>query len=502
MQLLCTLRNHCRQWPRNTRYQADATPYLGRTFTGWIAPACGWRTYSITSSARPSSDSGKLRRSRLAVLRLSTKSHSPSSPSPLRVSMAGVGHDRPQDWIVGVTLLRAAIERLAIGGAKRHIEIKPGYKVRVADEGLAKRDEIGAPLRDGLVGAHFVEAVIGHEEPAEEPLDRQIVKGRNGGSARVALDHMKISETFTRQCRGDVVEQALRIAVSDVVLAILRRDAHAGALGTNRSGRRVDDLEQEPHTVLDAASISVRALVGTVAQELIDQISVRAMHLDTVEAGRKRVPRSLRILRDDAGDLGCLKRAWRGDLLEAVCREGFCVRPNGGRRDRQGTAGLEGGMGDAPDMPELEHHAAATGIDCTGHAFPACDLLGAVDTRRADIALALGRDLGCFRDDESGAGPLGVIQRAQRGGHVAGARTTSSQGRHDNTVRQRERSYFDGGEEIPRGLSGEVLHEAILLRREDVNGASQPLPVASKGVPTLARLEETVKLTLEAATQT
>src|SRR5215470_11385061 len=101
----------------------------------------------------------------------------------------------------------------------------------------------------------------------------------------------------------------------------------------------------------------------------------------------------------------------------------------------------------------------------------------AVDTRRADIALALGRDLGCFRDDESGAGPLGVIQRAQRGGHVAGARTASSQGRHDNTVRQRERSYFDGGEEIPRGLSGEVLHEAILLRREDVNGTTLPIAV-------------------------
>jgi hypothetical protein len=39
MQSLCTLRNHCHQWPRNTRYQADATPYLGRTCTGWIAPA-------------------------------------------------------------------------------------------------------------------------------------------------------------------------------------------------------------------------------------------------------------------------------------------------------------------------------------------------------------------------------------------------------------------------------------------------------------------------------
>src|SRR6516165_1520501 len=143
------------------------------------------------------------------TLSLTDASHSPSSPSPLRVGMAGVGHDRPQDWIVGVALLRAAIERLAIEGAKRHIEIKPGHKVRVADEGLAKRDEIGAPLRDCLVGAHFVEAVIGHQEPAEEPLDRQIVKGRNRGPARVAVDHMKISETSTRECRGAGYVQSL-----------------------------------------------------------------------------------------------------------------------------------------------------------------------------------------------------------------------------------------------------------------------------------------------------
>src|SRR5262245_8747001 len=39
MQSLCTLRNRCRQWSRNTRYQADATPYLGRAYTGRIAPA-------------------------------------------------------------------------------------------------------------------------------------------------------------------------------------------------------------------------------------------------------------------------------------------------------------------------------------------------------------------------------------------------------------------------------------------------------------------------------
>src|SRR4051794_26916256 len=37
--LLCTLRRGRRLPRRNTRYQAGATPYLGRTFTGWIAPA-------------------------------------------------------------------------------------------------------------------------------------------------------------------------------------------------------------------------------------------------------------------------------------------------------------------------------------------------------------------------------------------------------------------------------------------------------------------------------
>src|SRR5215470_17325966 len=65
-------------WPRNTHYQAGATPYLGRTFTGWIAPACGSRTYSITSSARPDSGSGTVMPSALAVLRLRTSSTSRS----------------------------------------------------------------------------------------------------------------------------------------------------------------------------------------------------------------------------------------------------------------------------------------------------------------------------------------------------------------------------------------------------------------------------------------
>jgi hypothetical protein len=41
------LRNHCRQWFRKTRYQAHATPYLGSTCTGCIAPALPGGPYRI-----------------------------------------------------------------------------------------------------------------------------------------------------------------------------------------------------------------------------------------------------------------------------------------------------------------------------------------------------------------------------------------------------------------------------------------------------------------------
>src|SRR2546429_4485246 len=51
MQSLRTLRNHCRQWPRNTRYQAGRYPLLGPDFHRLDRTSFAWRTHSITSSA-------------------------------------------------------------------------------------------------------------------------------------------------------------------------------------------------------------------------------------------------------------------------------------------------------------------------------------------------------------------------------------------------------------------------------------------------------------------
>jgi hypothetical protein len=48
-------------------------------------------------------------------------------------------------------------------------------------------------------------------------------------AGRVALDNMEIGEAFSRQLFGDLVEQGLRIPLGDIVLRVLKRDAHASA---------------------------------------------------------------------------------------------------------------------------------------------------------------------------------------------------------------------------------------------------------------------------------
>src|SRR5262249_4440160 len=64
---------------------------LGRTSTGWIAPACGWRTHSITSSAEASSCADSIPRA-VDVVRLVT-----GAPPLLFCSGDERVHDMPRE---------------------------------------------------------------------------------------------------------------------------------------------------------------------------------------------------------------------------------------------------------------------------------------------------------------------------------------------------------------------------------------------------------------------
>ena len=66
---------------------------------------------------------------------------------------------------------------------------------------------------------------------------------------------------------------------------------------------RLSDLEREADAVLDRAAVGVGALVGAVAQELVDQIAVGGVDFDAVEAGSLGVFGRRGIVRDDPRDL-------------------------------------------------------------------------------------------------------------------------------------------------------------------------------------------------------
>jgi hypothetical protein len=83
------------------------------------------------------------------------------------------------------------------------------------------------------------------------------------------------------------------------------------------------------------------------------------------------------------------------------------------------VARLQIGVGDAADVPELQIDAPALVVRRLGGEAPAGDLLGRPDAWRADVALALGADVGGFRDDEAGGGALSVVGRLQLAGTPA-----------------------------------------------------------------------------------
>ena len=63
------------------------------------------------------------------------------------------------------------------------------------------------------------------------------------------------------------------------------RDAHAERLALGPGlAHRLEDLERQAHAVLEAAAVGIGALVRQRREELMQQVAVRGVQLDHVEA--------------------------------------------------------------------------------------------------------------------------------------------------------------------------------------------------------------------------
>ena len=217
----------------------------------------------------------------------------------------------------------------------------------------------------------------------------------------------------------------------------IRGDLVSHALRAPDGGHGVDHFERKAGAVFDAAAIGVGAPVGSVTQELVEQVAVGAMQFHAVEPRGFGVLRAGAECRDDAGKLIDFERARGHQFGPPLGGERLAFHRQGGGGDGQ-CAVVEIRMRYASDMPELGEDFAACPMHGVGDRAPPPDLLGRVNARGADIANPLRAHLRRLGHDQAGGGALRVIGGGKRIGHVPFKRAAARHGRHHQPVAQIE----------------------------------------------------------------
>src|SRR5207302_6948962 len=96
---------------------------------------------------------------------------------------------------------------------------------------------------------------------------------------------------------------------------------------------------------------------------------------------------------DDPWDFLQRQGAGLGDIGEGSANKSLALGADCRRRDRRSVVGLQRGVRNAPDMPDLNVDAAAARVHAIRYLAPARDLLLRVDAGRVLITLTLLRDL-------------------------------------------------------------------------------------------------------------
>ena len=125
-----------------------------------------------------------------------------------------------------------------------------------------------------------------------------------------------------------------------------RRSPTARPAAADRLAHRLEHLDGEAHAVLERAAVGVGPAVAAGREELVDQVAVAAVDLDSVEAAGRRVARAAREVVDQLADLLDLERLRRLVIVGHDAR-----RPGGQPRP--------GAVVDAAVVRELEQRERA-----------------------------------------------------------------------------------------------------------------------------------------------
>src|SRR5262249_33536912 len=129
------------------------------------------------------------------------------------------------------------------------------------------------------------------------------------------IDNVKIDDAELVELLCHIREGLNWIGVRHRIEGAVRGYAIAHAIGSPDIDDGFGDFKRQPRAVFDGAAIGVGAPVRAVAEELVEQIAVRAMQLDAVEACRPGILGASAELLNDAWKLGKCQGPRRHHLL-------------------------------------------------------------------------------------------------------------------------------------------------------------------------------------------
>ena len=103
-------------------------------------------------------------------------------------------------------------------------------------------------------------------------------------SKRQSVDHMQIGKTEGVQSLSGIGERFTEIRGSHIIENPIWRESHTHAVGGPYSDDGLDDFLQKAKSILETAAINVGAVVGFRLEKLVDQVAVRRMDFDSIEA--------------------------------------------------------------------------------------------------------------------------------------------------------------------------------------------------------------------------
>src|ERR1700723_911184 len=118
---------------------------------------------------------------------------------------------------------------------------------------------------------------------------------------------MQVCDSTLTEFADNKAEQLQGIAVKDPTILTEWRESHPEPVCPNCIGHLRNDFEQKASAVLFRPAVCIRALVGSVLQELLDQVTIGALQLHSVKSSLDRVQRGLTERADNDGDVRSLQ---------------------------------------------------------------------------------------------------------------------------------------------------------------------------------------------------